>query len=227
MRLRAIDLLLVVALTAALLFILKAILAGSSRGMASLVAALALQSALPLAVVYLVVVRGRGLTWADLGLRRPRSRRWYWRAVLLAVASLPIVATINLLTQLIAGAPFTNPQIAVLAPAGFSWSMLFGMLLVTAVVAPVAEETVFRGLLYGWLRARIGVAGGFAISALVFAAAHAIPPLMPALAVEGVILAWIYERSGSLIPPMITHGTFNALMTVALYAALAAGALPT
>jgi len=37
-----------------------------------------------------------------------------------------------------------------------------------------------------------------------------------------VVLAMLYQRSGSLWPAVVTHGLFNSLMVLALYAALAA-----
>jgi membrane protease YdiL (CAAX protease family) len=40
----------------------------------------------------------------------------------------------------------------------------------------------------------------------------------------GLVLAAITERSGSLWPAIIVHGTFNSLMTITFYTALASGA---
>jgi uncharacterized protein len=61
------------------------------------------------------------------------------------------------------------------------------------------------------------------LSALLFAVVHGIPMLIPALLVTGLVLAWVYERSGSLWPPIVVHGAFNMVMVVVLYDALAAG----
>jgi uncharacterized protein len=82
---------------------------------------------------------------------------------------------------------------------------------------------VFRGLLFGWLWARFGLGLGTVASALAFAFAHGIPALAPALAVQGVALAWLYARSDSLWPAVVMHGTFNGLMSILLYLAIAAG----
>jgi membrane protease YdiL (CAAX protease family) len=173
-----------------------------------------------------VLIRGRGLGWATLGLR-PAPRHWLLRAVLVALASLPLVAAVNLATQMLAGGPIRNPQLDIVAPGGFSWRGLIGMVVMAGMVAPMVEEILFRGLLYGWLRGRLGVAAAVVLSAFLFALVHGIPMLMPAIAVQGVLLALLYERSGSLWPAIVMHGTFNAIMTLALYAALAAGLSPT
>lgn len=223
--LHAIDLLLVLVLTAGLSVLLGILVDTSALNLATLVAILAVQSAIPMAAVYLVVIRARGLTWSEIGFRRI-SRRWAVRATLIGLATLPAVSLVNLAVQALAGRPFRNPQLDFLAPAGFSWEGLLGMLVVVGVVAPIVEETVFRGLLYGWLRARIGIAAGAVISALIFSVAHGILVLAPALAVTGLVLALVYERSRSLWPAVIVHGLVNTIMIVALYAALAAGAVP-
>lgn len=216
------DLLFVLVVTALLLILVRLSVGAPARTIEFVLAMLALQSAIPIAVIYLFLVRGRGLRWAEIGLR-PAPARWYWWAVLLALASLPLVGLVNYATQVLMGGPLRNPQIDLLAPGGFSWRGLVGMLVMAGLVAPVVEEIVFRGLLYGWLRPRLGAAIGIAASALLFAVAHGVLHLVPALAVQGMLLAFLYERSGSLGPAMVMHGVFNAMMTTALYAALAAG----
>ncbi len=55
---------------------------------------------------------------------------------------------------------------------------------------------------------------------------HGIPGLIPAIAALGVVLALVYEKSGSLWPAMVVHGTYNTVVTVGLYMALAAGVEP-
>lgn len=223
-RIRAQDIVYVLLVIAAFVVLMRALVSGLPKNVESVLALLALQSMVPIATVYLLIVRRRGVDWADLGLR-PVARRWYRHAVVIALATVPVVGAVNALTQALVDVPFTNPQLKVLAPAGFSWIGLIGMLAMAGVVAPVVEEIVFRGLLYGWLRRRVGVALGIALSALLFAFAHGIVILAPALAVQGVILATVYQRSGSLWPSIVVHGTFNAIMTSVLYAALAAGVI--
>ena len=186
-------------------------------------AVLLFQTAVILAMLRAVVIRKYGLTWADLGLR-PAERHWYRRAVVVAILLLPAVALINgVLIPKLAEEPFRNPQLYAIAPAGFSWSAMLTMLVMAGVVAPFAEELAFRGLLFPWLRARLGVPAAVLLSALCFAALHGAVILIPALTMVGAAFAVIYQRCGSLWPAIVAHGVFNAIMIVALYAALAAG----
>ena len=216
------DLLIVLVLTVAILFVLRMLLGGVPRSPPAVFALLALQSAVPMTILYLLVIRRRGLSWRAIGLRRA-GPSWYAIAVTLAFLSLPVVMAVNAGVQSLFGEPLRNPQLEMLAPAEFSWVALALMLAMAGVVVPIVEEIVFRGLVFGWLRTRFGMGLATIASALVFAFAHGIPAIAPALAVQGVALAWLYARSDSLWPAVVMHGTFNALMSILLYAAIAAG----
>lgn len=183
---------------------------------------LAAQAGILLAAIYGVAVRWRGLSWAELGLVLP-STAWYGRAALVTVASFALVAVINAAVHALTGAPPYNPQLRFIAPAGFTWSGLAGMVALAGLVAPFVEELAFRGLLYRWLRDRFGLWVGAGASALAFSVLHGIPALIPALAALGVVLAVVYERSGSLWPAIIVHAAYNTAVTIGLYVALALG----
>lgn len=180
------------------------------------------QALVMLATVRALVLRKYGLAWSDLGFFSV-SGFWYRRAVLLGLGIIPLVTIVNAVTTQFMEEPFQNPQVVALAPAGFSWPAMIGMILMGGIVAPIAEEIAFRGLLFGWLRERAGFAVSAFLSALCFATLHGIAPLIPALVAVGFALAWIRERSGSVLPAVISHGVFNIVMIVTLYAALTRG----
>lgn len=220
-RLRFVDVFLVVVITAAIVFLANLALQGFPLTPTFVLLTLLLQTAVMIGVVYAQIVHLRGVGWREIGLRAcPRS--WWLKAVAIGFVTVPVVGGINLAIQLQLG-PFPNPQVDLLAPATFSWSSLAGTLLVAACAVPFAEEIIFRGLFYGWLRKHLGKSFSIAISAVIFALAHGILFLTPALAVQGAILAIVYERSASLWPPIIVHGTFNAIMVSAIYFSIAAG----
>ena len=99
-------------------------------------------------------------------------------------------------------------------------------LIAAAVVAPIAEETFFRGFVYGGLRGRIGTLGAMLISTLFFTALHfTLDQFIPIFAL-GIFLAWLYERTGSLYPGILLHASNNAISLILLAAARATGVLP-
>jgi membrane protease YdiL (CAAX protease family) len=73
------------------------------------------------------------------------------------------------------------------------------------VVAPLAEEMLFRGSLFGWLRRLLPAWTTILLTAALFAIAHPMPVLWPATLLFGVGAAWFRERSDSLTPFIIVH----------------------
>lgn len=159
---------------------------------------------------YLVIVRrGRG-SWREIGFRRPPLLPLLLTP-LLFVAQMTALVTINLILTRIIG-QFENPQIAALTdPGGFSWLNFAAVFLVGAVVAPIVEELIFRGLIYQWLRARSNVVVAVLVSAAIFSVAHVEPVLMPALFGVGLVLALAFEWSRSLWITILLHFFQNAL----------------
>jgi membrane protease YdiL (CAAX protease family) len=87
-----------------------------------------------------------------------------------------------------------------------------GWVLALAVVAaPLCEEFIFRGLIYGGLRRSMPALPAMLASAAIFAVIH--PPLsMLPVFVLGVCTAWTYERSKTLLAPMLVHAVYNAVV---------------
>jgi membrane protease YdiL (CAAX protease family) len=86
------------------------------------------------------------------------------------------------------------------------------MVVVLAVVAaPIFEEFIFRGLIFGGLRRTLGLVPSVLASAAVFAVVH--PPLaIVPVFILGVCTALAYERSKVLLAPMIAHAIYNGIV---------------
>ena len=83
---------------------------------------------------------------------------------------------------------------------------LFGLVL----LAPVVEELVFRGLLFGTLRRGLNMWTSAVLSAAVFAVAHGYGAWgFASVFSSGVLWALAYERTGSLLPPILAHAATN------------------
>jgi membrane protease YdiL (CAAX protease family) len=101
------------------------------------------------------------------------------------------------------------------------WGIVIASLLGTVVFAPVLEEIVFRGLLYGTLRRRLGWPLAAVLSALVFAAAHGYGVAgFGSVFASGVMWAVAYEKTGSVLPGMIAHAANNVSAACAVLALL-------
>ena len=89
-----------------------------------------------------------------------------------------------------------------------------------AGLAPLVEELVFRGLLYGWLAGRWGGGrwgGAVAVvgSSVAFAAAHVELAHVVLVLPLGLVFGWLRWRSGSLWPSLVAHMFNNGLAVVA------------
>lgn len=85
------------------------------------------------------------------------------------------------------------------------WSMILAV-----GVAPIVEEIMFRGLLFGYLRSHLGRWSSIFLSALIFAAIHpqGAIGLVPLTAI-GCMLAFLREWRGTLVAPMVAHACVN------------------
>ena len=89
-------------------------------------------------------------------------------------------------------------------------------LLLTVVMAPLAEEFLCRGILLDAARANGGAAYGLLFSALFFGVIHFYPAAVVNAFVMGLLLGFIYIRSNSLYIVVILHAFNNALAMLLL-----------
>jgi membrane protease YdiL (CAAX protease family) len=85
------------------------------------------------------------------------------------------------------------------------------------VVAPLVEEFIFRGLLYGVMKKFAGAWAAMATSGLIFAAIHQNLPALPAYFLLACGFTLAYERTGSIWTPITMHVLFNAITVVVIF----------
>lgn len=93
------------------------------------------------------------------------------------------------------------------------------------LVAPVCEELLFRGALFGWLRRHAPVAVAAPLSAAVFAGAHLFPSGFVLLFVFGLSAALVYWRTGSTLNSFVMHACQNLAAVIVVFTG-AAGTTP-
>jgi membrane protease YdiL (CAAX protease family) len=89
------------------------------------------------------------------------------------------------------------------------WPRLAVLILGPVVVAPISEELFFRGFLQSWLRAKSSALPAMVLSSMFFALVHPMVVWLPIFGV-GLLLGWIYERSGRLLEAVAYHAMFNS-----------------
>jgi CAAX protease family protein len=169
------------------------------------------------------IARRKGGTALELGLRRPfegdsdrldlgRLARLVLGGYLVAEAITVAYATIAAQTGLDALEPqkqlpdrlFTDPGLVALTG------------LAVVLSAPIAEEILFRGVIFAGLSRAWGFWPAAFGSGVLFAVAHAQSGLIIPFTLVGVTLAYVYRRAGSLYPNMAVHFMFNCISFLAL-----------
>jgi len=90
------------------------------------------------------------------------------------------------------------------------------LIALAVVAAPLFEEYIFRGLVFGGLRRSIGFVGAALGNAAIFAIVH--PPISFApVFCLAVIAAAAYEKTGTLLAPVLTHALYNGVIVGAAF----------
>jgi membrane protease YdiL (CAAX protease family) len=194
-----------------------------------------IQAAVFLGVIRLTVVGTDALSWADMGWRRFDSSQV---AHLLrgAAISLPVIGVTAILAGVLVRLLGQAPE-SPLPPTGTNEGLIV-QLIAGALIAPIAEEAVFRGFaITAWERTR-GEIGAIRRASLMFAAAHVINAGGTGLGQVGALIAigfltripvalalgWIFVRTRCIWAPIGLHMAFNAILLVLADFALRSGA---
>ncbi|MEV0674721.1 type II CAAX endopeptidase family protein [Mycobacterium sp. NPDC050441] len=153
--------------------------------------------------------------WRGNGARIDFRWQWSWRAVGLGLAfgigGLFVTLPAALLYQSIVGPDATSAVGGVYEGVQTQWPLAVAVLLLVAFIAPICEEVVYRGLLWGALEQRWGRIVAVIVSTLVFALAHLEPERAPLLLVVAIPIALARLYSGSLWGGIIAHQVTNLL----------------
>lgn len=177
-----------------------------------------------LLVIYLRVIRPGALTWTDLGLKPLPLDYTLRMGVGAGLVGLIIIDLVGTLLSQVGLRPNQLEEFQFVLTEG---PVAFGILLfAAAVMAPFVEELFFRGLLFGVYRRRQPLWLAYVASSVLFTVLHLEPnrmtvPQMAGLSVGilmlALMLAWLYQHTGSLYPGMLAHAINNATGLILFY----------
>lgn len=158
-------------------------------------------------------IRRYRLGWGELGVRAFDRRLW-WLPAVAAGGALVGIITYGAVLQLV-GADAASPQQEDLEPIFQSRAILPLTGFAVLIMAPLAEETFFRGFVFAGLIRPLGVPGAMLASGVLFGLFHitgvdSIGLILP-FSLIGALFAWLYYRSGSLWPNIGAHFLFNVV----------------
>ncbi|MFA6807371.1 MAG: type II CAAX endopeptidase family protein [Eubacteriales bacterium] len=116
----------------------------------------------------------------------------------------------NLLTKVF-GEPELQSFALAIDGADAVWQLVL-LVILGGILIPIKEEMIFRGLIFPPLKRAYGSGKGIWITALFFAAFHFDLIRFLPIMLGGLVLTWLYNKTSSIIPSIIAHGTWNILM---------------
>lgn len=152
-------------------------------------------------------VRKRGGSFREMGVKSITTK-FIMMGILLGI-TLPLLTTVlSLLTEPIIGSSPIQEELmkTVKTPSLFPIFLFLG-----SIIAPVIEEIYFRGFSYQAFKKKWGANWGTFVNAIFFALLHLDPWVFLHILVIGIVLAYAYEKTGSLPLVMIAHSLNNAL----------------
>ncbi len=170
----------------------------------------------------LLLLRRRGVPLRPvLGPVRPLGRLIAIGAGVGVVTLIASTTVVGVLVS-ISGSEATPDQVLTGDIADTPMQLLLAAL-AAVVMAPIAEEVLFRGLLHRGLRVRLTIVPATIISSVLFAVIHvevvfSQPLALVGLTLAGAVMALAYERTGSLVVPVVIHAVYNALTLLAVVA---------
>ena len=106
-----------------------------------------------------------------------------------------------------------------------NWYDSLGLLVLAVLIAPVAEEVFFRGMLYNALRRRLRVVVAAPVQAIIFGLSHHFGPAdTTGVVLIGLAFALLYEWRKTLLAPVLMHAMVNALAMAIMAQSIAADA---
>jgi len=170
-------------------------------------------------ILYFVIVKYRGRLSA-IGLKVSSFFRNISSGITAYVLIMPFLLVILLLCiwflSVLGYSPPPQPVFEVFMKEERSRVLLF-LTIFVSVFGPIVEEMFFRGFMYSAIKKRLGVWAAAFLSASIFSILHTnIVGFLPIMAL-GVLLAYLYEKTGSLIASMAVHIVHNSIIVAFVF----------
>ena len=171
-------------------------------------------------VLMLIFLRLHDLDWRDaFGLREPKLMRSLLLAAGILLPTLIVVWPLQNLSILVLMKLGYKPEdqraVEMLLDAKSKWALAY-FVFFAVVIAPVAEEFIFRGMLFPLARQLAGPKTAWIGVSLLFAVIHFDAAIFLPLFILALVFTWLYEKTGCLAAPVLAHSIFNAANLVLL-----------
>lgn len=170
-------------------------------------------------VLYFAIVKHRGRL-ESLGLKFSSFSRNIVSGITAYIFIIPLLLAILFISvwllNLLGYTPPPQPVLEAFMGEKRSGALMF-LTIFVVVFGPIAEEIFFRGFMYSAVKKRLGILGAALLSASIFSLLHTnIIGFLPIMAL-GVLLAYLYETTGSLVAPIAVHVLHNSIIVAFVF----------
>ena len=155
-------------------------------------------------------LRASRISWREaFGLEKARQPRAVGLGVLAAVLFVPLETAWMYSAQLVLAHPVAQPLVEALQKTDLRLEEKVLMGVLAVFLAPLAEEMIFRGILYPTIKQAGFPRTALWVTSLLFGAIHLNLIAFVPLTLFSLLLIWIYEKTGSLWASITAHSLFN------------------
>jgi membrane protease YdiL (CAAX protease family) len=133
------------------------------------------------------------------------------RALLCLLAAYPLLMLVQSMVYGVSGGDLTPQDVVEFLQKAQTTRDRTAILAMAVVIAPLSEEVIFRGFLYPVGKRYFGPFASALSTALLFAVLHGHMASIPALFTLALGLSLAYEKTGSILVPVLMHSVFNAI----------------
>ena len=161
------------------------------------------------------------VSWTALGIKWRSCWKRSLKSSLFYLGFIPILVVLTHISIIFCKGmgivPEPHPLVEILKEEKSIWFISY-LVIIAVFIAPIFEEIIFRGLIYQGLKKHMGVLKAVLVSSIIFSLLHfSIAQFLPILGL-GVLLCFIFEHTGSLIPAiaihMLNNGVFLGLFLI-------------
>lgn len=180
----------------------------------------ALMNVIGISVIVHFVKRKYGQKLTAVGLTLSKAPKGIVFATIGYIALVPVIIIIMagtyFIIERIGYKPPVQPIVEVFIEEKET-SVLWFSAIFAAVFGPVAEEIFFRGFMYSAVKRKFGIFPAIIGTSIIFSLLHThIVGFLPIMAL-GVLLAYLYEKTGSLVAPITVHIIHNLGMVILVF----------
>lgn len=154
-----------------------------------------------------------GLT-ETLGLRHPNLRQHLRLAGMVLLIALPVMLGLKFISEIALqkiGWKIEDQRAVEMFGNVKSVGLKVYLGFFAVIIAPLAEEFIFRGVLFSTLKKLGWTKCAWLVPSLLFALIHNNAPIFLPLLFFALALTWLYQKTGGLLAPMLAHSLFNAI----------------